>query len=178
MQDRGDENAAHDAPEKDDVPAVLHAAQVRANATAGATRQRVVGQPLAAGFKIVEITPSLVFAPRAQGVGTNIREVCFGKTGQKEFSQRLTLLLRKPECLPDAIEGVSLRDPTGVALIDRRSQRGEPGLILLLLPLQSSQGRADNLACVFIPAALHFRQHEVVELIGKIHIARRHKIQF
>ena len=61
MQDPGDENAAHDAPEKDDVPAVLHAAQARANATAGATRQRVVGQPLAAGFKIVEITPSLVF---------------------------------------------------------------------------------------------------------------------
>jgi len=67
------------------MPAVFHAAQARANATTGATRQRVVGQPLAAGFKIVEITPSLVFAPRAQGVGTNIREVCFGKTGQKEF---------------------------------------------------------------------------------------------
>ena len=167
------DNAARHAPEKDDMPAVFYAAQAGANVIAGATRQRVVGQSLAAGFQIVEITHGLVFAPRAQGVGTDIRQVCFGKTGQKEFSQRLALLLRKPECLPDAIEGVSLRDPAGVALIDRRSQRGEPRLILLLLPLQCSQRRADNLACVFIPAALHLRQHEVVKLIGQIQVASR-----
>jgi hypothetical protein len=124
---------------------------------AGATRQRVVSQPLAAGFKIVEITERLVFAPRSQGVGADIRRVRFGKTGQKEFGQWLTLLLRKPERLPDTLDGVALRDRAGVALIDRCSQRGELCLKPSFLALQCSQRGADNLARVFVTAARNSR---------------------
>src|ERR1017187_4062234 len=81
MQDAGNENASRLTPEKHDVPALLHAAQARANAIAGATRGRVVGQPLATRFKVVDITQGLVFAPRTQGVGADIHQVGIGKAG-------------------------------------------------------------------------------------------------
>jgi hypothetical protein len=81
MQDAGNENASRLTPEKHDVPALFHAAQARANAIAGATRGRVVGQPLATRFKVVDITQGLVFAPRTQGVGADIHQVGIGKAG-------------------------------------------------------------------------------------------------
>jgi hypothetical protein len=52
-------------PIKDNVSAVLDAPQARANLPTCATQFRVVGQSLATGFEIVEITSGLVHAPSA-----------------------------------------------------------------------------------------------------------------
>ena len=65
VQDTGNENASGLTSEKHDVLAVLHAAQARANLVAGAARRWVVGQPLATGFKLVEVADGLRRAPSA-----------------------------------------------------------------------------------------------------------------
>ena len=116
------ENAARHAPEKDDMPAVFHAAQVGANATAGATRQRVVGQPLAAGFKTVEITQGLVCAPRAESIGADSRQACFGKASFFESRCRTRLKefpFATPLASPSSIE---VRSAASLAS-NRRSSR-------------------------------------------------------
>jgi hypothetical protein len=66
VQDAGDENASRFTPEKHYVPALFHAAQARANMIAGAAGRRVVGQPPATSFKVVDVTHGLVFSPGAQ----------------------------------------------------------------------------------------------------------------
>jgi hypothetical protein len=55
-------------PEKHDVLALFHAAQAEANVVARAARRRVVGQPLAAGFKLVKVADGLRGTPRAQRI--------------------------------------------------------------------------------------------------------------
>jgi hypothetical protein len=120
MQDAGNENASRLTPEKHDVPALFHTAQAGANVIASSTRRRVVGQPLATRFQVVDVTQCLVFAPRTQGIGADLHQAGIGKARQTELSQWLALL-GKLSGLPDAIEGVSLGNATVVAFINRRS---------------------------------------------------------
>jgi hypothetical protein len=59
VQDAGNENASRLRSEKHDVLALFHAAQADANVVAGASRRRVVRQPLATGFKLVNVADGL-----------------------------------------------------------------------------------------------------------------------
>jgi hypothetical protein len=68
MQDAGNENASGLTSEKDDVLALFHAAQADANVVTGASRRRVVGQPLATAFKLVNVADGLREAPGAQRI--------------------------------------------------------------------------------------------------------------
>jgi hypothetical protein len=71
VQDAGNENASWLTSEKHDVLALLDAAQAEANVVAGAARRRVVGQPLATGFKLVNVADGLRRTPSAQRVLTD-----------------------------------------------------------------------------------------------------------
>ena len=80
----------------------------------------------------------------------------------------------KLERLPDAIEGVSFGNSADVAFGNRRLQRGKLRLIEPSFALQGSEGRADNLAGIFVTPAPDLGQYEAVELICQIHIASWH----
>jgi len=84
----------------------------------------------------------------------------------------LALPSGKSKCLPDTRKGISLCRAARVTLVNRRLQRGKLRLVLLLFALQCAQGGAENLAGVFVPAALDLRQNEAVKLVSQIHIAR------
>jgi hypothetical protein len=71
VQDAGNENASRLTSEKHDVLALLHAAQAEANMVAGAARRRVVGQPLATGFKLVNVADGLRRTPSARRILTD-----------------------------------------------------------------------------------------------------------
>ena len=81
VQDTRNKNAAHLTPEKHDVFALLDSAQAGANVIARAAGRRVVGQPLAACFEVIDITKSLLFAPRTQRVGADFHQIGIGKAG-------------------------------------------------------------------------------------------------
>lgn len=81
MQDPGDENAVLFTPKKHNMAALFRAAQARADMIARAARRRVISEPLAAGFQIVNISHGLGFAPHTQGVSADIQKVSFGKAG-------------------------------------------------------------------------------------------------
>jgi hypothetical protein len=78
VQDAGNENASRLTSEKHDVLALFHAAQADANVVAGASRRRVVGQPLATGFKLVNVADGLRRAPSAQRILADAQQVGFG----------------------------------------------------------------------------------------------------
>ncbi len=63
-------------------------------------------------------------------------------------------------------EKSSLGNPASIAFINRRSQRGKLGFVMLFLALQCSQRRADKLAGAFVTAAIDLCRYEAVKLIG------------
>ena len=81
MENSRNENAARLAPEKHDMLALFDTAQAWADVIAGTPGRRVVSQPLAARFKVVDVTQGLVRTPLAQGVRADVHEVCSGKPG-------------------------------------------------------------------------------------------------
>src|SRR5208282_3540810 len=89
-------------------------------------------------------------------------------------SNVLALFLRELKSPPDTLERISWSCPAGVSLINRSSQSGKFRLKLLFLALQCSQGRANHLAGVFVPATVDLRQHEVVKFLSQIHIPGGH----
>jgi len=76
----GNENSSGLLTKKHDVLTVLCPAQAGAYVIARPARQRAFGQPLAAGFEVVEITDRLVDAPFTQCIRTDIQEVQLGGT--------------------------------------------------------------------------------------------------
>jgi hypothetical protein len=68
VQDTGNENASRLTSEQHDVLALFHAAQADANVIAGAARRWVVRQPLATGFKLVNVADGLRPTPSAQRI--------------------------------------------------------------------------------------------------------------
>ena len=72
MQDTGNHDAAEFLPVKYDVPALLQAPQTRANFIAGTPKRGIVGQPLAASFKLSEVTVCLGLAPGTKGISADI----------------------------------------------------------------------------------------------------------
>jgi len=65
MKDARNENPSGFVPVEDNMAAVLHPPQAWANIITRTAKSRIVSQPLAASFKIVNITDGLVFAPGA-----------------------------------------------------------------------------------------------------------------
>jgi hypothetical protein len=72
------ENASRLTSEEHDMLALFHAAQAEANVVAGAARRWVVGQPLATGFKLVNVADGLRRAPSAQRILADAQQVGFG----------------------------------------------------------------------------------------------------
>lgn len=87
MQYPGNENALGIAPEKHGVPALFHAAQARPDAVAGTAGGRVVGEPLATCFEVVERADRLLRAPLPQSPGANAQQIGLGKAGEPEYAQ-------------------------------------------------------------------------------------------
>jgi len=174
MEDAGYHDALGFNPVKQNMPRVFHAAQARSHMIAGATQLWVVRKLSAAGFEIVDVTDGLTLPPGTQCVDGDVEQVGLGQAGQTECSHRLELFLGMLKCPPDPTERISLGNSAGVAFINRGSQRGKLRLKLLFLPLQGPQRRADDLAGVFVTAALNLRKYEAVKVIRQIHIPSRH----
>src|SRR3974377_1316017 len=96
------------------------------------------------------------------------------QAGQTILSHRLALFPGTLQHLPDPRERTSLGNSTGIAFINRRSQRGKLRLKLPLLALQGPQGRANYFAGVVVPATFDFLQYEAVQLIRQIHVSSGH----
>src|ERR1700686_4698244 len=76
--------------------------------------------------------------------------------------------------LTDTPKDVAPGNTTGVALVNRRTQRGELRLVLLFFALQSPQPSAHNLTGIFVTPALDLCGYEVVKIVGQIDVAGRH----
>ena len=72
MQDTGNHNAALFLPVEHDVPALLHVPQTGANFIAGTPQRGIVSKPLAASFKLGEVTIRLGFAPCTKSISADI----------------------------------------------------------------------------------------------------------
>lgn len=156
------------------MPPVFHAAQAGPHMIASATHLRVGRKLSTTGFKIVDITDGLTLSPGAQCVGGDVEQVGLSQAGQTESSHQLELFLGMLQCTPYPLERISLGDSAGVAFINGGPQSGKLRLKLLFLPLQGPQRRADDLAGVFVTAALNLRKYEAVKIIRQIHIPSRH----
>ena len=77
MQNAGHENPSRLASEEYDVLALFHAAQAGANVVARAAGRWIVGQPLATGFKLVNVADGLRRAPGTQRISADAHQVGF-----------------------------------------------------------------------------------------------------
>src|SRR5271165_170310 len=161
-------------PVEQNMPPVFHAAQAGPHMIAGTTQLGVVGKLSATGFQIVDVTDGLVLPPGVQCAGGDVQQVGLGEAGQTVCSHRLPLFLGTLQCAPNPLEGISLGNSSGVAFINRGPQSGQLRLKLPLFSLQRSQGGADDLAGVFVPATLDLLQYEAFKIFCQIHIPSRH----
>jgi hypothetical protein len=176
VEDAGYQDTLGFNPVEQNMPPAFHAAQAGPDVIAGTTHLGVIRKLAATGFKIVDVTEGLILSPGLQRVGGDVPKVSLGKARQAVCSHRLARLLRlRPlKCLPYPRERVSLGNSAGIALINRCSQGGKLRLKLPFFALQGSEGRADYLAGVFVPATLDLLEHEVFKIVRQIHIPSRH----
>jgi hypothetical protein len=174
MEDARYQDAVGSNPVEQNVPSMLHAVQAGPHVIAGAAQLRVICEPLATYFKIVNVTDGLILSPGSLCIGGDIHQVGLGKAGQTVCSHQLALLLRSLKCLPNPPERISLGNSAGITCIERGSQRGKLRLKLLFLALQGAQRCADYLTGVVVPATFDLLQYEGVKLIRQIHISGRH----
>ena len=80
MQDTGNQNAARVLPVKHHMLALLHPTQPKANFIARAAERGIVGNELAAIFKLAYIAVGLGFAPFAKGINADVEQIGFGAT--------------------------------------------------------------------------------------------------
>jgi len=80
MQDTGNQNAARVLPVKHHMLALLHPMQPRANFIARAAERGIVGNELAAIFKLAYIAVGLDVAPGAKGINADVEQIAFGAT--------------------------------------------------------------------------------------------------
>jgi hypothetical protein len=75
MKDTRNKNVCRLASEEHDVLALFDPAQAGANVIAGPAGRRIIGKPLATRFKSVEVTQSLIRAPRSHSVSGYIHQI-------------------------------------------------------------------------------------------------------
>jgi hypothetical protein len=172
MRDTGDPYALGHPSKKDDMLALLLPVKAGADIFAGTPWHGIVGQFLATGFQLVEVTNRLVFTPGAEGISANAQQIGF--EGGKNETRPQSELRGKAERLPDAGKNIALCHAAGIAFINGRSQVCKFCLVLLLLTFQRPQSGAYHFAGVLVTSALNFRPYKMVEFIGQINIARRH----
>ena len=78
------------------------------------------------------------------------------------------------EFFADTRKNVAPGNSTGIAFVDRGTERGKLRFVVSLLALQYSQPGAHHLAGIFVTPALNFLDHEAVKLAGQIDVAGRH----
>jgi hypothetical protein len=136
MQDTANQNAAGFLPVKDNMLALLHAPQPRANFITLATERGIIGKELATIFKLADIVVGLDFAPGAKGIKADVEQIGFGTMRKTEPGHGLTRRRGKVELLTDTLKNIALSNAAGVAFIDGGPQRGKLSLVSLFLTLQ------------------------------------------
>jgi len=85
MKDTQDQNAFWFLSVEDNVLAMLHAAQSVSDVIAFPPQSGIAGEPLTAGFKIVDVTFSLLFAPAFEREVGDIGEVRLRPAGKTKY---------------------------------------------------------------------------------------------
>ena len=155
MQDTANQNAAGFLPIKDNMLALLHAPQPRANFITLATERGIIGKELATIFKLADIAVGLDFAPGAKGINSDVEQIGFGTMRKTEPGHELTRRRGKVELLTDTLKNIALGNAAGVAFIDGGLQRGKLSLMSLFLTLQGPQRCANDFTGVLVAPALN-----------------------
>ena len=101
MKNAAYQNAPSILAVEDNVPAMLHAAQARANMFTSPPEFRISGELPATRFQIVDVTDGLVRAPTAEGIGADLQQVGFGTLREAERCHGLARRAWKLECFAD-----------------------------------------------------------------------------
>jgi len=88
MQDSRDQNAAGFLPVKDNMLALPHAPQPRANFITLVTERGIIGKELATIFKLADIAVGLDFAPGAKRIKADREQICFGNPGSTPVTSK------------------------------------------------------------------------------------------
>ena len=131
MEDTGNQNVACLLPVKDNMLALFHAPQARANFITLATEGGIIGENLATIFKLADIATGLDLAPSANRINVDVEQIGFGTKRETELAHGANAASRQFGFLTDALENIALGNAADVALIDGDSQHGDLSLVLL-----------------------------------------------
>jgi len=174
VQDATNEDAAWFVAVKHNMLSLQHASQARTDFVARPTKCGIISQKVATFLQFAEITVRLGFAPCAKSVEGYLQQIRFGQTRETNSSHSLARCQRKIELSSDAFKDIAISDATRVAGINCATQRIKLRLSERILPIQSPQCCADNLARILVLAACDFGQHKAVEFVGQIDVACWH----
>ena len=86
MEDTGNQNVAGLLPVKDNMLALFHAPQARANFITLATEGGIIGENLATIFKLADIATGLDLAPSANRINVDVEQIGFGTKRETELA--------------------------------------------------------------------------------------------
>lgn len=116
MQNAHDEHVVAFRPIIDSVLALPPATKSRANAVTLTPKSWIARELLTAPFELTKVQGTLLVAPSSARVLSDREQVLLSAQGQAKAAHRLSL--RDAQMSPHPSERVSLRNATGVALVD------------------------------------------------------------
>lgn len=175
MQDARHKNSAANLPVKDDVPALFQKAKSRPNLGTGSPQGWIFRQTPTACFKFGQVAIRLRFTPGAESIFSDCDQIGFRKTGVPGDSQKLSLRRGgQIQLFANTPEHVASGDAARVPRIDGSAQSGQLGFVFFFFPLHGPQRGPDDLACIFVTAALYLGYNHPIQLVRQIYVACRH----